>query len=175
MSHRLIVTVITFLALPFLTGTALAHEAGRTLSARSGDYMVDVDYSVPFLMPGEETIFQFSLITKPGTLDWDYMPYDLAHVRILKGDEVVLDRELPAVPPSLAFTSFTFPEAGEYTLNVAFSSGGTSIADASFPVTSGTGTTSVATVIAGIMVIVFLSAFIGAAVFFVRRLPRGEA
>lgn len=110
-----------------LAPSASAHLSGGTVEKQVGDYLVDVGYSTFILEPEVETAFSFLLVSKPGTLDWDYVPYTRATVDIVAPDGTRRSETMDVEPPVVAFLAHTFPEAGTYTMDLSYYSGSTLI------------------------------------------------
>ncbi len=113
---------------------ANAHIGGASLEARDGEYLVDIGYNAITLAPNQETIFNFTLIQNPGSLDWDYVPYTSVKV-VMKEPESVFEKDLPVEPPLTSFLVYTFPEAGEYAFTTIFNDANGELARATFPLT----------------------------------------
>ncbi len=115
-------------------GEASAHAWGFSIERRVGDYLIDVGYDVPQLTKDVPVLFSFTLVERPGTLDWDFVRYDAVELEIVppRGEHVT-DR-IDVNPPLVAGFPYTFEEAGIHDMHIRYLSGAMVLAEADFAV-----------------------------------------
>lgn len=138
---------------------ATAHFGSFSLERRSGPYLVDIGYDVQQFLAGEPVIFNFALVKNPGTLQWEYEPYDAVEAIITDEDRGVINERMPVTPPSLAFLQHEFPASGTYSFQARYFSGSTLLADGTFSIVVRSKTLAVASnLLAAIPIAAFLIA-----------------
>lgn len=103
-----------------LAPAAFAHVSGNSVEKRVGPYLVDVGYDAFRLVHGRPIIFSPLLIDKPGTLQWDYVPYTSVELAFVGQDGKKDAYARSTEPPASVFIQHVFLRPGAYTLEVAF-------------------------------------------------------
>lgn len=127
---RILMTVtVLSVGLPAL---ALAHSDGNSWEQVFNQYKVDVGYDTASFVVGEPVHFDFNVTREQGGQDVDFAD---AWVRVTQGETTVFAGGIhkPSIGP--AGMTFTFPQAGAYSMNVRFEKTGESLVDATFPMT----------------------------------------
>ena len=110
---------------------------GQSFEKKVGDYLVDAGCDTLTFIPGQKNFCNFGLIEHPGSLNWDYAPFDEVDVTISADgtDEQPFRQEVKLTAPIPAFIVYAFPHTGAYTMHVLFLENRRLLAETSFPVT----------------------------------------
>jgi hypothetical protein len=106
-----------------------AHSLGVSLEVESGNFFIDIGYDPSILEEGYATRFEFELYTK------EKEPVRFDHVWVRVEDEIstVLAAGIAQQEFGPTTLLYTFPESGNYVLDVSYRAGEEEIARASFP------------------------------------------
>ena len=129
--------LLSLLAAAFLTASsanAEAHLIGQSFEKKVGEYLVDVGYDTMDITQGQQVVFNATLIKNPGTLQWEYAPFDSMWFQLKKEGGEPFRKVIPLKLPGPVNVRYDFAESGEYELAVAFLQGEEILAQASFDV-----------------------------------------
>jgi hypothetical protein len=125
--------VLSFFSASFLfTNPILAHGGGESLEKVVGEYKIDIGYDPAVLEGGSPAYFDFDLLLNQ---TGERAEFSDIWVRIMLGKQAVFASGIHK--PSFGNTTmvYTFPEGGEYELNVRFQNEGEEIVETLFPIT----------------------------------------
>lgn len=120
------------LSLLFFPVVASAHGDSPSFEVQSGSYLIDIGYSQEGFRPNEEVDFDFDLFYNVEGESPAFVPFETIDVRIMRGEEEVFADTLVNQKNFIPRLSYTFAEVGDYTLDVAYMTGSTVIAESSF-------------------------------------------
>jgi hypothetical protein len=120
---------------------ASAHLVGASIEKQIGDYLVDVGYNVLQPEPGQDIVFDLSLIRNAGRPDWEFADFNEVTLDARKENAAAdLPRKSSTLQvPSPAYITYRFPEKGTYQLHVRFLHAGVVVAETSLPLPVGVG------------------------------------
>jgi hypothetical protein len=107
-----------------------AHATGQSWEVVLKEYKVDVGYDPATFVAGETVRLDFN-VTKEA--NGDQVEFGDVWVRVTKGEKTVFASGIHRPSIGRAGMTFTFPEAGDYTLSTRFEKDSTTIAETTFP------------------------------------------
>lgn len=111
--------------LPSLT---VAHGLGISLEAKSGDYIVDVDYDNLAVQIHQPTRFNVRMLNRDGFA----VIFDAAQFSLAKDEMMLHTKTLPRAKLGPTGTEYLFTDSGDYTINVSFLKDNQEIGKANF-------------------------------------------
>lgn len=127
--RMLVVVVLLSTALPTLV---FAHPNGTSWEQVFNQYKVDVGYDPANFVAGQPVRLDFNVTREQGGQDVDFAD---VWVRVTQGETTVFAGGIHKPSIGRAGMTFTFPQAGAYSMNVRFEKTGESLVDATFPIT----------------------------------------
>jgi hypothetical protein len=128
---RLFSYLLLFLTILSHPISSSAHVTGAFFEKEVGNFIVDIGYDPEIIVARESSAFSFDLLDKTNR---DPQEFTSIWVKIDKGEQTTLATGIARQSLGITTLLYTFPEAGEYELNVRYQSGDDSIAEASFPI-----------------------------------------
>ncbi|MEX0877507.1 MAG: hypothetical protein WDZ40_01430 [Candidatus Spechtbacterales bacterium] len=111
------------------THTAYGHGTGASLEKISGDYKIDIGYTPPVIEEGSSAALDFSLSRNDNGEEIEFTDI---WVRIEKNQKTVFASGIHKPNFGRTLLTYTFPEAGEYKLNVRYQNNSTKLAEEVF-------------------------------------------
>ncbi|MDA1337264.1 MAG: hypothetical protein O3C23_00640 [bacterium] len=129
MKHIYIASIL-FFGLLFGALHVSAHSTGVSLEKTIDEYRVDIGQNPPVLETENPAVFDFDLVfEKTG----ERAEFSDIWVRIVQGKKTVFASGINKPDFGNTTMVYTFPQGGEYELNVRFQKAGEKIVEASFP------------------------------------------
>ena len=126
----ILLVVVTFLFVMSPKHTVHAHGTGQSLEKVVGEYLIDVGYDVlGALKPDESVRLDFNVfLNETG----EVISFTDIWVRIAEGNKTVFAGGIHKARFGSTGMTFTFPEDGEYELNIRFQNESDSIVETTF-------------------------------------------
>lgn len=106
--------LVILVFIPFMVS---AHGEGGTVEKTVGDYFVDVGYSDGILRADKSSRFDFLLLKNVDRTDTDF---NEVFVKITKNNTIYFVMTLPRPAFGSAGMTLTFPEAGDYKVDLSY-------------------------------------------------------
>ena len=116
---------------------AMAHETGAKLEQEAGDYLVELSYDTPQILPGQKVEFHVSLIEDHQSSNWQYAAFDTAWIQIKDPKGSAFRQVVSTTTTGVLTLQHPFTKDGNYTFSVRFLEGENTIAEAQFPLNVG--------------------------------------
>ncbi len=129
-----LVGVCIFLA--FTPRNAYAHGSGLTLSATTTSYYIDVDYSDYVVYAGESGRFDLKLYTDPArtkSVDFERVWVRIVQKNELPEGDTIFSGWIAKASFGPTGFSIALPSAGQYSINVRYVRGDTTIENGTLP------------------------------------------
>lgn len=121
---------LLFLFTALLPITTTAHGLGISLEAKSGEYIVDVDYDNLAVEINQPTRFNVRILDKDGLA----VIFDMAEFSLAKDGTILHTKTLPRAKLGPTGTDYLFTNSGKYTINISFLKDNQEIGKADFTI-----------------------------------------
>jgi len=110
-------------------GAVSAHTGGFSIEKEVGDYLLDVGYNPEILVENSQVRFDFAIYNN---ISGQEISFSEVWVRIENSDRLLFAGGLNKARFGATGLSYSFPEAGNYTLSVRFSGATSTLAEDEF-------------------------------------------